>query len=174
MKRADAASTCSGRHPRVGPGPPALAQMLRDTGAPDGLVAGLLADDAGPLDLDSAARHLISGPPRLIVVDDVDRGGADGDVTRARVLAKLARANCWATRRRRPGGARWSTKPSSWPAAPRIRASWPRSSTPACTPCGTPRAPRTGWRPGRKSSTWPEPRVTTGANATVSSGGSWL
>lgn len=59
------------------PGRLAWAGLLRDVGAPDGLVAGLMADDAGPLDLDGAAAYLVSGPPRLIVVDDVDRGGTD-------------------------------------------------------------------------------------------------
>ncbi|HZV08710.1 MAG TPA: ATP-binding protein, partial [Novosphingobium sp.] len=71
------------------PGRLVWAQLLRDTGAPDGLAAGLVADDAGPLDLDSAARHLVSGPARLIVVDDVDRGGPDA----VEVLAVLA-ARC--------------------------------------------------------------------------------
>jgi AAA domain-containing protein len=59
------------------PGRLVWAQLLRDTGAPDSLVAGLLADDPGPLDLDAAARRLVSLSPRLIVVDDVDHGGAD-------------------------------------------------------------------------------------------------
>ena len=59
------------------PGRLAWAGLLRDVGAPDSLVAGLMADDAGPLDLDGAAAYLVSGPPRLIVVDDVDRGGTD-------------------------------------------------------------------------------------------------
>ena len=71
------------------PGRLVWAQLLRDTGAPDGLAAGLVADDAGPLDLDSAARHLVSGSARLIVVDDVDRGGPDA----VEVLAVLA-ARC--------------------------------------------------------------------------------
>src|SRR5260370_29983506 len=57
------------------PGRLVWVQLLRDTGAADGLVAGLLGANAGPLDLDSAARHLVSGSGRLIVVDDVDRGG---------------------------------------------------------------------------------------------------
>jgi energy-coupling factor transporter ATP-binding protein EcfA2 len=70
----------------------AWVQMLRDAGAPDGLVAGLLADEAAPLDLDSAARHLVSGPPRLIVVDDVDRGGADALEMLSFVAARCAAA----------------------------------------------------------------------------------
>lgn len=59
------------------PGRMAWAQLLRDTGAPAGLVTGLLSESAGPVELDGAAAHLASGPPRLIVIDDVDRGGPD-------------------------------------------------------------------------------------------------
>jgi len=59
------------------PGRVAWARLLRDTGAPPGLITGLLSEDAGPLDLDGAAAHLASGPLRFIVIDDVDRGGAD-------------------------------------------------------------------------------------------------
>ncbi|MDR2987978.1 MAG: ATP-binding protein, partial [Nocardiopsaceae bacterium] len=70
----------------------AWAQMLRDTGAPDGLVASLLGDEAGPLDRDSAARHLVSGPARLIVVDDVDRGGEDAVEMLSFVAARSAAA----------------------------------------------------------------------------------
>jgi hypothetical protein len=51
--------------------------LFRDTCAPEGLLSGLLARDAGPLDLDAAAQYPVSGSPRLIVIDDVDRGGAD-------------------------------------------------------------------------------------------------
>lgn len=58
------------------PGRLVWAQLLRDTSAPESLIAGLLGDNAGPLDADAAARHLVTGPRRLIVVDDVDRGGA--------------------------------------------------------------------------------------------------
>ena len=64
------------------------AQLLRDTGAPDRLAADLIGDDAGPLDLDSAARHLVSGSARLIVVDDVDRGGPDAVEVLAVVAAR--------------------------------------------------------------------------------------
>ena len=59
------------------PGRMAWARLLRDTGAPPGLITGLLSEDAGPLDLDGAAAHLASGPLRFIVIDDVDRGGAE-------------------------------------------------------------------------------------------------
>jgi hypothetical protein len=74
------------------PGRLVWAQLLRDTGAPDGAAAGLLADDAGPLDLDGAVRHLISGSPRLIVVDDVDRGGPDAIGVLSVVAARCAAA----------------------------------------------------------------------------------
>ena len=63
--------------PEGQPGRMVWVQLLRDAAAPGGLAAGLLADNAGPLDLDSAACHLVPGPRRLIVIDDVDRGGQD-------------------------------------------------------------------------------------------------
>jgi hypothetical protein len=50
------------------------AQLLRDAGGPDELAQRLLAE-AGQLDLDAAAALLCSGGPRLLVVDDFDRGG---------------------------------------------------------------------------------------------------
>ena len=59
------------------PGRLVWAQLLRDAGAPADLAAGLVSADAGPLDLDSAARYLVSACPRLILVDDVERGGQD-------------------------------------------------------------------------------------------------
>lgn len=52
------------------------AQLLRDIGAPDRLAAGLMTDPSA-LDLDDVARQLVSTQPRLIIVDDVDRGGSD-------------------------------------------------------------------------------------------------
>ncbi len=58
------------------PGRWAWTQLLRDAGAPDEIVSGLLVQP-GPLDLDAAAAALCSGPRRLVVVDDVDRGGPD-------------------------------------------------------------------------------------------------
>jgi tetratricopeptide (TPR) repeat protein len=70
----------------------AWAQLLRDTGAPAGLTAALLGEDAGPLDLDEAARHLVSGSLRLIVVDDVDRGGPDAVEMLSVVAARSAAA----------------------------------------------------------------------------------
>lgn len=59
------------------PGRLAWGQLLQDTGAPADLAADVLSSDAAVLRLDSAARHLVSGPPRLIVIDDIDRGGPD-------------------------------------------------------------------------------------------------
>jgi hypothetical protein len=74
------------------PGRLVWAQLLRDTGAPDGLAASLLGPDAGPLHLDSAARHLVGGPARLIVIDDVDRGGPDAVEVLSVVAARCAGA----------------------------------------------------------------------------------
>jgi hypothetical protein len=52
------------------------AQLVREAGGTDELAARLLAEP-GDFDLDGAAVALCSGPRRLIVVDDVDRGGPD-------------------------------------------------------------------------------------------------
>jgi tetratricopeptide (TPR) repeat protein len=52
------------------------AQLVREAGGTDELAASLLAEP-GDFDLDGAAVALCSGPCRLIVVDDVDRGGPD-------------------------------------------------------------------------------------------------
>jgi AAA ATPase domain len=52
------------------PGLLVWAQLLRDVGTPDELAVRLLADP-GPMDLDDAARLLVAGPRRLIVVDDI-------------------------------------------------------------------------------------------------------
>jgi hypothetical protein len=57
------------------PGGLAWAQLLRDAGAPDDLASRVLGD-AGPLELDSVARVLGSGNRRLLVIDDIDHGGA--------------------------------------------------------------------------------------------------
>lgn len=59
------------------PGRLVWGQLLQDTGAPADLATDVLSSDVGVLRLDSAARHLVSGPPRLIVIDDIDRGGPD-------------------------------------------------------------------------------------------------
>ena len=74
------------------PGRLVWAQLLRDAGAPDDLAIGLVRGDAGLLDLDSAARYLVSGLPRLIVVDDVDRGGPDAIEMLSVVAARCASA----------------------------------------------------------------------------------
>ena len=54
----------------------AWAQLLRDADAPEDLVARLL-DDTGPLDPDAVASALVGGNRRLLVIDDVDDGGAE-------------------------------------------------------------------------------------------------
>ena len=46
----------------------------------------------GPLDLDSAARYLASAGPRLIVVDDMDRGGSEAAAMLSVVAARCAAA----------------------------------------------------------------------------------
>ena len=71
------------------PGRLAWASLLRDTGAPAKIMADLLADDAGPLVLDAAAAHLVAWTPRLIVIDDIDRGGPD-----ATEMLSVAAARC--------------------------------------------------------------------------------
>jgi tetratricopeptide (TPR) repeat protein len=57
------------------PGALAWARLLADAGAPDDLASRVL-DDGGPLALDSAARALSNGNHRLLVIDDIDHGGA--------------------------------------------------------------------------------------------------
>ncbi len=72
------------------PGRLVWAQLLRDAGAPDDLAAGLLGPDAGPLDLDTVARRLVSTDPRLIVIDDVHHGGPDAAAMLSVVAARCA------------------------------------------------------------------------------------
>ena len=79
-----------GSPPAGQPGRLVWAQLLRDAGGPDELAAGLLETRAGPLGLDSAARCLTSKGPRLIVVDDVDRGGPDAAAMLSVVAARCA------------------------------------------------------------------------------------
>jgi AAA ATPase domain len=79
-----------GSPPAGQPGRLVWTQLLRDAGAPDELAAGLLDPRAGPLDLDSAARHLASAGLRLIVVDDVDRGGPEAAAMLSVVAARCA------------------------------------------------------------------------------------
>jgi hypothetical protein len=61
------------------------AQLLRDAGAPEDLASRLLGG-AGPLDLDTVASALVSGDRRLLVIDDIDFGGAEA----LRVLRAVA------------------------------------------------------------------------------------
>jgi tetratricopeptide (TPR) repeat protein len=74
------------------PGRLVWSQLLRDTGAPGTLVAAVLRDNADLLDLDTAAQHLASGPPRLYVIDDIDRGGPDAIGMLSLVAARAAAA----------------------------------------------------------------------------------
>ncbi|MDX6367002.1 MAG: hypothetical protein QOK30_2078 [Nocardioidaceae bacterium] len=67
------------------------AQLVRDAGGSDQLVARLLADP-DDFDLDSAAVVLCSGPRRLVVVDDVDRGGADAMAMLAVLAGRVVNA----------------------------------------------------------------------------------
>jgi len=79
--------------PAVGhPGCLLWAQLLRDAGAPDDLAAGLVTGNTGTLELDSAARHLVSGSPRLILVDDIERGGRDAIEVLSVVAARCTAA----------------------------------------------------------------------------------
>ncbi len=52
------------------------AQLLRDAGSPDDLVSRVLGEP-GPIDLDTIARELTAGNLRLLVIDDIDFGGAE-------------------------------------------------------------------------------------------------
>ena len=67
------------------------AQLVRDAGGSDHLVARLLAypDD---VDLDSAAAALCAGRRRLVVIDDVDRGGPDAVAVLAAASIRTGRA----------------------------------------------------------------------------------
>ena len=57
------------------PGPLAWARLLADAGAADDLASRALGD-MGPQALDAVARALGSGNRRLLVIDDIDYGGA--------------------------------------------------------------------------------------------------
>ena len=76
--------------PEGQPGRLVWAQLLRDVKAPEDLVTRLSGTDAGPLDLDAAARHLSSPGPRLLLIDDIDRGGPDATAVLAVVAARSA------------------------------------------------------------------------------------
>ena len=75
----------AGSPPAGAPGRWVWSQLLRDVGAPAAVSEALLSD-AGPADLDAAARFLADSGPRLIVIDDVDHGGWDA----VELLALLA------------------------------------------------------------------------------------
>jgi AAA ATPase domain len=70
------------------PGRWVWAQVLGDVGAVEGLAARLL-ERAGPREMDDAARALVARTTRVIVVDDVDRGGDEAITLLAAVVARL-------------------------------------------------------------------------------------
>ena len=70
------------------------AQLLRDGGAPEDLASRLLGE-AGPLDLDVAARVLATEGRRLLVIDDIDHGGPEALQVLSVVAARVA-ASCTA------------------------------------------------------------------------------
>jgi tetratricopeptide (TPR) repeat protein len=74
------------------PGALAWARLLADAGAPDELVSRVLDDDAGLLVLDSAVRVLSNGSRRLLVIDDIDHGGAAALRLLEMVAARVAAA----------------------------------------------------------------------------------
>jgi tetratricopeptide (TPR) repeat protein len=71
------------------PGELAWGRLLTDAGAPGDLVSRVLGDP-GPLALDSAARLLSSGNRRLLVIDDIDQGGAGALRLLEMVAARVA------------------------------------------------------------------------------------
>jgi tetratricopeptide (TPR) repeat protein len=80
-------------HTSPSPGQPGRlmwAQLLQ--AADHREVAALLLTDEDPLFLDAAARLLLSERPRLIAVDDIDRGGADCVGFLAILASRLRRA----------------------------------------------------------------------------------
>jgi hypothetical protein len=72
---------------------PIRRRKVRDADAPPGLAAAILRDNVSPLVLDDAAKHLASGPLRLLVVDDIDRGGPQ-----AVEMLSMVAVRCAATR----------------------------------------------------------------------------
>ena len=111
-------------------GPVVWAQLLRDAGAPEDLASRLLSG-AGPLELDSVASALASGNLRLLVIDDIDHGGAES------LRAVAARAAARGTT-----AAACTTCGPCWPpqAARSRRSTWPRAA-----PDWSPRIPRRCW-----------------------------
>jgi hypothetical protein len=67
----------------------AWARLLADAGAPDDLAARVLGD-TGPLALDGIVRVLASGNRRLLVIDDIDHGGAAAVQVLQMVAARAA------------------------------------------------------------------------------------
>jgi tetratricopeptide (TPR) repeat protein len=74
------------------PGRLVWGQLLRDAGAPDS-VSDILLGDPSPLDLDRAALELTASPRRVIVVDDLDRGGEEAIAPLSVMAARLAAAS---------------------------------------------------------------------------------
>ena len=70
------------------PGRLVWAQLLDEVGAGQA-AARLLANAAGPLQLDRAARRLATGAGRLLVVDDLDHGGPEAVEFLAVLAARL-------------------------------------------------------------------------------------
>jgi hypothetical protein len=73
------------------PGQLVWARLLADAGVPDDLAARVLGD-AGPFSLDSVARVLGGGNLRLLVIDDIDHGGAAAVHVLQMVAARAATA----------------------------------------------------------------------------------
>jgi tetratricopeptide (TPR) repeat protein len=71
------------------PGPLTWARLLADAGVPDHLASRVLGDP-GPQALDSIARLLGSGNRRLLVIDDIDHGGAAAVQVLQMVAARAA------------------------------------------------------------------------------------
>jgi hypothetical protein len=74
------------------PGQLAWARLLTDAGAPDDLASQVLGD-MDPLALDGVARVLGSGNRRLLVIDDIDHGGAAALRVLQTVTARAATAS---------------------------------------------------------------------------------
>ena len=74
------------------PGALAWARLLTDAGAPGDLASRVL-DGTDPLVLDGAARALCNGNRRLLVIDDIDQGGADALRLLEMVAARVAAAD---------------------------------------------------------------------------------
>ncbi len=68
------------------------ARLLADAGAPDDLASRVLGD-AGPLALDGIVRVLAGGNRRLLVIDDIDHGGATAVQVLQMVAARAAAAS---------------------------------------------------------------------------------